>query len=66
MFLMERKTGHLVEVLELDALTNPMSERLLGRLQIGEADQDNENFLKSELVFMSGEELPKCWLIPSM
>ena len=62
MFLKERDTGHLVEVMDVEELFNPNSNRLIGKLQIGEADQDEEVFNKQSLVFMSGEELPKCWL----
>ncbi|MCW8875476.1 MAG: hypothetical protein OQJ89_07700 [Kangiellaceae bacterium] len=62
MFLKERDTGHLVEVIDVEELFNPNSNRLIGKLQIGEADQDEEVFNKQSLVFMSGEELPKCWL----
>lgn len=62
MFLKERETGHLVEVIDVEELFNPNSNRLVGKLQIGEADQDEEVFNKQSLVFMSGEELPQCWL----
>ncbi|TQV77101.1 acetyltransferase [Aliikangiella marina] len=62
MFLKERGSGHLVEVLEVEQLINPQSKLILGRYSIGEADQDDDEFDKSDLIFMSGEELPSCWV----
>ena len=62
MFLKERDSGHLVEVVVFDELIDPNRNRIQGKYQIGEADQDEEAFAKSDLIFMSGEELPDCWL----
>jgi len=62
MFLKERDSGHLVEVVQVEELFDPAMRQIEGRYQIGEADQDNEPFAKSDLIFMSGEELPACWL----
>ena len=61
MFLNERKRGELVEVISNDDLFNPFHEELLGRYNHGEEAQDPEWFKKSELSFMSGEDLPLCW-----
>ena len=33
-----------------------------GRLHAGEEMQDAEAFLKADLLFPSGEPLPRCWL----
>lgn len=30
----------------------------------GEEQQDPEKFQKADLVFLSGEELPRCWSAP--
>ncbi len=62
MFLKERKSGHLVEVLQFEELINPRLNLIHGRYQIGEADQDDDEFFKNDLIFMSGEELPSCWI----
>lgn len=64
MFLQERSTGHLVEVLALKDLTDPFNATLVGRYNIGEELPDPTKFTKDELVFPSGEPLPKCWLDP--
>lgn len=62
MFLKQRKDGHLVEVLGLTDLVNPIHKHMIGRLHYGEEMQDPEKFLKTELMFPSGEALPQCWL----
>lgn len=62
MFLKEKQTGDLVEVLTLDALYNPCVSEITGRLHAGEELQDPSTFAKSELIFPSNEPLPRCWL----
>jgi len=62
MFLKQKKEGHLVEVLGLSDLFNPTHKTVVGRLHYGEEMQDAEKFPKTDLIFPSGEELPKCWL----
>ena len=62
MFLKKKSDGHLVEVLSLDDLFNPMHSYLIGRLHYGEEVQDSEKFEKLDLIFLSGENLPQCWL----
>lgn len=62
MFLKQKSNGHLVEILSVNDLTNPIHQHVVGRLHYGEEMQDPEKFEKSGLVFPSGEELPRCWL----
>ena len=62
MFLKEKSTGDLVEVLSVQDLFDPFCTDLVGRYQHGEERQDPEKFVKAELIFPSGEDLPKCWL----
>jgi hypothetical protein len=62
MFLKQKSSGHLVEVLSLNDLFNPKHANLVGRLHYGEEMQDPEKFAKADLAFPSGEELPRCWL----
>ena len=64
MFLKQRHNGHLVEVLNVDDLFNLYHDELEGRYHVGEELQDAEMFKKSDLIFMSGEELPRCWTDP--
>lgn len=62
MYLKHVPSGDLVEVLDLPDVINPASPTIRARAYFGESIQRPENFLKSELVFPSGEQLPLCWL----
>ncbi|MCC6208748.1 MAG: acetyltransferase [Gammaproteobacteria bacterium] len=64
MFLKERATGDLVEILGFKDLVDPSNERVIGRYHHGEETQDPEKFAKRDLVFPSGEALPACWTNP--
>ncbi|MEY6433652.1 acetyltransferase [Thioalkalicoccus limnaeus] len=61
MFLKEKSNGRLVEVLGLNDLFNPMRSTVVGRYHAGEEVQDAESFAKGDLVFCSGETMPRCW-----
>lgn len=61
MLLKEKTSGHMVEVLGLVDLINLNCDEVVGRYQEGEEAQDPMKFRKADLVFLSGEELPKCW-----
>jgi hypothetical protein len=61
MLLKQKKAGHLVEVLSLKDLFDPFLNTIVGRLTFGEEIQDPEKFNKSDLIFLSGEALPRCW-----
>ena len=61
MFLKNKSNEDLVEVLTLKDLFDPFCDNLIGRYQHGEEVQDPEKFNKSDLGFMSGEPLPRCW-----
>ena len=62
MFLKDKNSEDLVEVLSLNDLFDPFCKYIVGRYQHGEERQDPENFVKSDLAFPSGEALPQCWL----
>ncbi|KEF33147.1 hypothetical protein D777_00155 [Marinobacter nitratireducens] len=64
MFVAEKSTGHLIEVLDTKALFDPHDTRVKGSLHYGEEAQDPEFYDKPELAFPSGEPLPKCWTDP--
>jgi len=51
----------LVEVLDLAQLHDPFQPAVLARLHGGEELQEPEPFAKQELLFASGEPLPRCW-----
>lgn len=62
MFLKSKSSGDLIEILEAQNLCDPCQAEIVGRYHAGEEMQDPETFRKSELVFPSGESLPRCWL----
>ena len=62
MFLKDKQTGHLVEVLDLCALFDPLQSVVMGRIHAGEEMQDPIGFDKSDLIFPSGENLPRYWV----
>ena len=62
MFLQEKLHHEMIEILSLSDLFDPFNKTLIGRYQHGEEVQDPEKFSKSNLQFLSGEDLPECWL----
>jgi hypothetical protein len=65
MYLKHQPTGDLVEVLDIASLIDPYRSKLAGRFHAGEELQDPANFAKSDLIFPSGEPLPRCWVDPT-
>jgi len=65
MFLKHKPTGDLVEILDAGILANPSEKSVTGRFHAGEELQDPARFAKAELVFPSGENLPRCWVDPN-
>ena len=61
MLLRERSSSHMIEVLNLIDLVDLNCNEVSGRSQEGEEAQDPENFKKTNLSFLSGEDLPRCW-----
>ncbi|MBK1733251.1 acetyltransferase [Thiococcus pfennigii] len=61
MFLKQANNDKLVEVLSLRDLFNPLLPTIVGRYHAGEEMQEAETFAKGDLVFQSGESLPRCW-----
>jgi len=64
MLLKLKSNEHMVEVQNLIDLMNLNLDEVTGRYQEGEEQQDPEKFKKADLVFLSGEELPRCWTDP--
>jgi hypothetical protein len=64
MLFNEKATGHMVEVLSVGDLVDLFKDEVVGRYQYGEEVQDPEKFKKSDLAFLSGESLPRCWTDP--
>ena len=62
MYLKEKKSGDMVELLDMRSLLDPTKATIVGRYHAGEEMQDPATFAKVDLCFPSDEELPKCWL----
>ena len=61
MFLIHTTTGGLIRIDNVEELMNPFRSAVKGRDQEGEEEQDPTLFAKDELLFPSGESLPRCW-----
>lgn len=64
MFLLHKPTQNLVEVLSTAELFDPFCLEVMAQSHGGEEMQDPTTFMKAELLFPSGEGLPRCWLDP--
>jgi hypothetical protein len=62
MLLQDKQRGTMIEVLEIEKLIDPTESAIKGRVQEGQEEQDPEPIAKTDLVFPSGETLPRCWL----
>lgn len=61
MLLMDQQTNTLIKVMQVDDLVNPVRNQIDGRRQAGEEEQPPRTFDKGQLIFPSGESLPRCW-----
>ena len=64
MFLKQKSSGDLVELVSLDTIYDPCQDTVTAKIHAGQEMQDPETFLKSDLIFPSGESLPLCWVNP--
>jgi len=62
MFLKDKQSNDLVEVLDPKEMFNPASSTMKVRYQAGEEVGEPTDVEKIRLEFPSGESLPKCWL----
>ncbi|MGB5223868.1 MAG: hypothetical protein WBN49_01715 [Arenicellales bacterium] len=65
MLLMEKETGHLIEVLDPTEFFDPFNDSFNGRLDFGDDVAEPDSFKKVSVSFPSGENLPKCWKDPN-
>jgi hypothetical protein len=61
MLLQNTETQSLVEINDVQALINPNEAKIIARSQSGQEEQDPEAMQKKNLIFPSGEKLPRCW-----
>jgi hypothetical protein len=62
MFLKDSSNGHLIEVLDTVTLFDPSETHFEGRYNWGEDLPEPEPFAKANVIFPSGEPLPRCWV----
>ncbi|HEY9300293.1 MAG TPA: acetyltransferase [Phormidium sp.] len=62
MFLKSKQTGSLIQIHDTQSLINPNEQEISGQDQEGQEEQNTTTYSKQELVFPSGESLPRCWL----
>jgi hypothetical protein len=62
MFLHNKETDSLVEIDDIQTLINPNQDEVVARSQSGEEEQEPETMHKHNLMFPSGESLPRCWI----
>ncbi|MDZ8108184.1 MAG: acetyltransferase [Nostoc sp. DedQUE12a] len=62
MLLQLKDTGELVKILEIEELLDPNTDVVRAKDQEGQEEQEPDSFKKENLVFPSGEDLPRCWL----
>lgn len=61
MFLKHNPTSDLVEAIELQEVFDPFVQTVSVRTQAGEDTMDLARYPKDDLIFPSGESLPRCW-----
>jgi hypothetical protein len=62
MLLQAKDSGSIVEIIDIQELINPVSDIVKGQNQLGQEEQDPTSYKKENLVFPSGESLPRCWV----
>ena len=65
MLLQKKENGTLVELMEVQEIIDPNQAEVTVRVQDGQEEQDPEPVQKQDLVFPSGEALPRCWTDPN-
>lgn len=62
MLLKDKTTDTLVEILDVQTLIDPNESNVTAQGQAGQEEQNPQPYAKQELIFPSGETLPRCWL----
>jgi hypothetical protein len=62
MLLQNRENGTLVEILDIQEVISPSHAEIMIQVQSGQEEQDPEPISKQNLIFPSGENLPRCWI----
>jgi hypothetical protein len=62
MLLQLKDSGELLKILDVQELIDPSIDSINARDQQGQEEQSPESYKKEDLVFPSGESLPRCWM----
>ena len=62
MFLQIKDSRDLVKIVDIQELLEPTIKTVHAQEQEGQEEQETDIYQKVELVFPSGEKLPRCWL----
>ncbi len=62
MLLQLKENGELVKIVDVQELINPNTDTVQAKEQQGQEEQQADSYKKENLVFPSGESLPRCWL----
>jgi len=62
MLLQIKDSSELVKIVDIQELIDPNIDIVHGQEQEGQEEQDTDSFKKENLVFPSGESLPRCWI----
>ncbi|MBW4562682.1 MAG: acetyltransferase [Mojavia pulchra JT2-VF2] len=62
MLLQLKDSDDLVKIIDVQELIDPNIDVVHGKEQEGQEEQESDTFKKENLVFPSGEKLPRCWL----
>lgn len=62
MLLKDKESDNLVKITQPEELYSPAQNTVTGRTQAGEEEQGDRAFQKQNLIFPSGESLPRCWV----
>lgn len=62
MLLQLKDSSELVKILDVQELINPNQDVVHAQQQEGQEEQQADSYKKENLVFPSGETLPRCWL----
>ena len=65
MLVKRRDDPTLIKLMHPEDLFDPFKNAVEGRQQGGEEEQPPQSFEKTQLIFPSGESLPKCWTDPN-
>lgn len=65
MLMKDVESDSLIKVADPTPLFDPNKTSIQGQQQSGQEEQPPMEFSKEQLVFPSGESLPRCWIDPN-